>query len=393
MAAAAAAAAATDLQQDEPSPKLLSAFQVVKFPNDACESSSNVNGTCYTESECSQRGGTSSGSCAEGFGVCCTFSISCSETSSENNTYIKSTGSPTGMCRYKICKQNSNICQLRLDFNTFVITGPSTSTTSVMKTLHGVVTDKGTKPGSYASRCSTDSFIVTAEAGKGVPVVCGTLTGEHMYVDAKEGCNELTFLMGSTAVGATLATRSWDITVTQYECGFINSAPAGCTQYFYGNNDDIVKTFNYDGSQHLALQKQTICVRKERGNCQICWSAMSDTDFMVSGKGDQMKGFNKVSICGGYGSKGTLTSGYDFVVIPGATKKSDNAVVGSQICGRSKGLITVAAGTTAASVCSKSIPFNIAFISDDFEFAPGAISAEQIISNKGFQLIYQQQSC
>ncbi len=29
------------------------------------------NGTCFTEAECSSRGGTNAGSCASGFGVCC----------------------------------------------------------------------------------------------------------------------------------------------------------------------------------------------------------------------------------------------------------------------------------------------------------------------------------
>ena len=41
------------------------------FPNDPC-SGGTKNGTCYTQAECSQRGGTNAGSCAGGFGVCCT---------------------------------------------------------------------------------------------------------------------------------------------------------------------------------------------------------------------------------------------------------------------------------------------------------------------------------
>ena len=45
-------------------------FSVVRFPNKACAGSS-YNGTCYTTSECSTRGGSSSGTCAGGYGVCC----------------------------------------------------------------------------------------------------------------------------------------------------------------------------------------------------------------------------------------------------------------------------------------------------------------------------------
>ena len=36
-----------------------------------CVGSSSRNGTCYTESECEDKGGTAAGSCADGFGVCC----------------------------------------------------------------------------------------------------------------------------------------------------------------------------------------------------------------------------------------------------------------------------------------------------------------------------------
>ena len=36
------------------------------------------------------------------------------------------TVSEVGACRAKICKCNDNICQLRLDFETFVLNGPNT---------------------------------------------------------------------------------------------------------------------------------------------------------------------------------------------------------------------------------------------------------------------------
>jgi len=50
----------------------LAIFQVVKFPNIPCEVTGGTkNGTCYTSEECSDRGGVSDGSCADGYGVCC----------------------------------------------------------------------------------------------------------------------------------------------------------------------------------------------------------------------------------------------------------------------------------------------------------------------------------
>ena len=50
---------------------VLSLFTIVSFKNDACVSGTGNNGTCYSSSDCSKLGGTASGSCASGFGVCC----------------------------------------------------------------------------------------------------------------------------------------------------------------------------------------------------------------------------------------------------------------------------------------------------------------------------------
>ena len=66
--------------------------------------------------------------------------------------------------------------QIRLDFDTFVITGPSTNVASVGKQTGGIVTGAGAKQFSYKGRCLTDVFTV---GGSSVPPLCGTLTGEH----------------------------------------------------------------------------------------------------------------------------------------------------------------------------------------------------------------------
>ena len=43
----------------------------IKFQNDVCNTETAMNGTCYTAEECSNRDGVATGSCADGFGVCC----------------------------------------------------------------------------------------------------------------------------------------------------------------------------------------------------------------------------------------------------------------------------------------------------------------------------------
>ena len=80
--------------------------------------------------ECSDKGGTNDGSCAQGYGVCCTCEylvismylntsngliavvVKCGTTTTENNTYFESGGSETGSCQINICKASTNICQV-----------------------------------------------------------------------------------------------------------------------------------------------------------------------------------------------------------------------------------------------------------------------------------------
>merc|ERR1711899_540951 len=258
-------------------------FQIIKFPNDPCDVSSTKNGTCYTSEECSDKGGTSIGSCAEGYGVCCTFSIGCGGSSSENCTYVEISSPSAGMCNAQICPTTTNICQIRLDFDTFVITGPSTVTLSIGKFLGGEGNTAGIQQ-MDRGQCKSDTFAISNAPH--IPVVCGTLTGEHMYIDASTDCNNLEFVFGQTAVGlTTLATRSITIKASQLACGDSNLAPSGCSQYYWGTGGaSTIKSFGYDGSTaHLANQAQTVCVRRESGNCQICWYAAANTDVSLSG--------------------------------------------------------------------------------------------------------------
>ena len=91
----------------------------------------------YSE-ECSNKGGTQDGSCANGYGVCCIckwlqwnfcysvqpcnalllciwllVTLRCGGSSSENCTYFESSGTAaTGACRAQICPCSNNICQV-----------------------------------------------------------------------------------------------------------------------------------------------------------------------------------------------------------------------------------------------------------------------------------------
>merc|ERR1711862_323762 len=146
--------------------RVLSVFNVVTFPNAACGASNGYNGTCYTSSECTAKGGTASGTCASSFGVCCVFSIACGDSSSANNSYAIissfSTSSDSDPCTYTFCKTNSDVCKLRID----------SDSTSV-------------------GDCGTDTLTVSNPGGPKPPTICGYNTGQHMYVPASDGCNQV----------------------------------------------------------------------------------------------------------------------------------------------------------------------------------------------------------
>lgn len=377
--------------------RLISAFQIVKFPNDPCVvSNGGKNGTCYTKEECSNHGGKADGTCAEGYGVCCIFSIGCGGQSAENTTYFEVTAARAGRCNARICRSGANVCQIRLDFQTFAISGPSTDTLSHGKMVGGQPYATG-KEFSYASNCLTDKFEVTQAPN--VPALCGTLTGEHVYFDvSKIECHDLTMSLGSFAQGVTIPTRSFNIRVTQLDCGFENMPPAGCTQYYFGNaGTGYIKSFNYDaGTTHLADQKQVICIRREQGMCRICYSADGVMDVQLSGKNTMA--INKAaSSCCGYGADGMKSAGvFDCLHIPGRRKlsaakiKSSVIAFGDEQCGGKGGLTTAATGAAGKTICSKSYPFRVEFYSDGVELA---IAAAIEGLTKGFKLKYFETPC
>merc|ERR1711935_555824 len=258
---------------EERNAKLLSLFNIVTFPNDPCDADTK-NGTCYTTEECSNKGGTNDGSCASGYGVCCTFSLSCGSTIAENNTYWESGGSEVGSCGVTICPCSTNICKLRLDFDTFVITGPSTLTTAVVGVIAGVA----------------DS------------------------------------LTGVTHSGATQ------------------------------------------------------CIRREKGNCKICYAAVAYNDFALSG-GTDFKFMTKS--CCSYGIDG-VAGYYDCVIIDGISSKSGK-LLGKTVdnfCGlaglATKSTVVVTANAAVAdkmaTLCTKRQPFRLQFQSDNFENSADEVS-------------------
>jgi hypothetical protein len=275
---------------DDRNSKHFSLFSVVTFQNTECTSSASLSGgatdgTCYTNTECSDKGGTVSGNCASGFGVCCVFLnvASASSTITENRTRIRNSEFPStdvstanGVLVYTINKVSSDICQLRLDFTTFVIAGPVNSGESITTIL--------------GTHCTADSLqIITSDSAtwSQTPTasLCGALTGEHVYVDWSATSTDtatLTLALSPVTVAAAVALRSWDIKTSQIECYASYRAPIGCQRYMTEDTGKII-SYNFyrvtgapaqgtslqNSGLELALQRINTCIRRSKNMCCV----------------------------------------------------------------------------------------------------------------------------
>jgi len=354
---------------DARSGRFLSLFSVVRFANSFCYGSNGLNGTCLTSAECASYGGTAAGSCASGFGVCCTVCITtCGKVATLNNTYWGNPGYPStfstaGQCSISVQK-TSDICQFRLDFVNFVIDDPEQA---------GATT---------RTQCLLDIFTVSGQSNN-VPGICGTNTNQHMYLDMTPGNNQFTLNMLLT--GTTKA-RSWKIRISQIPCGANYLAPEGCLQWFT-TAVGTFSSFNYrfaatPATQHLANQDYTICIRTNQGSCGICYQVCDSAAAAAS------KFFVSTPAVTAVDTECTT----DWIQIPCATNQQSStaflsgnaAACVDKICGGSFSAVTTTAAADTAPVYSYRKPFEVRFYTDSFDAA-----AESI----GFCLKYQQLSC
>merc|ERR1712038_1125980 len=388
--------------------KLLPIFQVVRFPNDICAGATR-NGTCYTSEECSTKGGTSDGSCASGFGVCCMFALSCGGSAPENQTYLiqSSVTSLTSPCTYTICPCSTNICRIRYDFETFVLANQVAGTT-----VHGAVSI--TTRIEAIGDCTTDQFSISGGATGGTggsPVICGTNTGYHMIVDSAPGdttCQKAQFNIG----GSTSTSRTWSIRVTQYACGdYDSSGWPGCLQY-YTATANTIQNFGFSPTAtavtasvtHPSDQKYDICIRRASGMCYICYSPTLGTDATDAAIAQVSFGTSLSSAAIVLSDVGT-TCTLDWIEIPGGNTDVITAIAIAAItntnrfCGRV--FTVIDANAITITICTRNQPFRIGVHFDDSEVHTAATADMAQLGEQsrfpggiiGFKLTYFQRSC
>merc|ERR1712141_404216 len=409
-------AACSGEDDQERSAKSLSVFNVVTFPNSACGATNGYNGTCYTSSECSSLGGTTSGTCASSFGVCCVFSIACGGTSSANNSYAVissySTSTDSDPCTYTFCPTNTDVCKLRIDFDTMVLTAPAT-VTAASAAVSITVGD-----------CIYDTLTVSNPGGAVPPTICGYNTGQHMFVPASSQCNQINIDIDTLT---TTTTRKWQIKVTQYECGNMMAPEQDCLQYLTASSGTIA-SFNWDTSTsseassppHLSSQYYDICIRRARSYCSVCYSpyihsttAASSFGLSATGPGPALAS-SQGSLCTGITTLNPAVasnSGFgDYLDI--VALQPGTGTTGTLNTNRICGTVFNAASPTAvhATACSWAVPFKVGvhFDQDEAIAAPPAPAynlAENDITGttghsagagygySGFYLNYWQNTC
>ncbi|ODN04352.1 Tolloid-like protein 1 [Orchesella cincta] len=256
--------------------KLFPLFTIIRFTNEICRTTSEETGICYTRNQCTSLGGLAQGNCASGLGVCCRFIATCGAIVYQNGTSFQNPNYPSkyvpmggsDVCQIRIRKQQ-NVCQLRLNFIAFDIEGPAATPTAAQGAANAM---------NDAGVCKIDSLALTS-SGATVPSLCGSMNGQHLYVDfGSSDTITLNLLLG----GASQKERTWNIEILTIPCNSIARAPTGCLQYFTGVSG-VVESFNFQGGMHLANLDYSACVRMEDGMRFIDWSPCSPNSVRFGG--------------------------------------------------------------------------------------------------------------
>jgi len=356
------ASMASAMPSNDRTAKSFSLFSVVSFPNDECQTSMKppMVGVCVTNEECDSRSGTASGNCASGFGVCC-FSKTeeTMDTITNTATYIQNPNYPlevgatapvTATTRTYMINGGPTVKQIRLDFEDAVLQQPSTNT--------GLCT-------------GTDAITLTQGSNQntGFQTLCGTLTGQHIYLD-----HQPTAMSGITiSTSDTAFSRTWKILVRLLEADSPMLAPSGCRQFFMGETGTITSLNHKDNTAVGTILGNTnymACIRMEAGN-----NCVTYREARTTGTPDP---FNLAATTNTGGAKTGASCTTDIVSIQNVQGANGQ----SRFCG--KNLSTVAGQTTGSVISSDAKLPGIRVITTG--------AANSRTTNSAFEIIYAQKA-
>jgi len=366
--------------------KAFSLFNVVTFQNDACTSTSITtnsgarSGQCFTAEECTAKGGTASGGCAMGFGTCCLFTqTTCGGTVENNCTHVQNDGFPTALtgtaqaalpnCNYQINKAQADVCSLRLDFLSFNIQAGNFAAATLV----------AGGPMDSLGACRDTFGVITNTNGAlgGVPVICGQNEGQHIYIDIGPA-ETATATIGFTFM-ALAATRTWEIKVTQLECGNPMTPPDGCLQYHTGTAGQLT-TFNYAGNAlHLAEQDYNICIRQEMGMSCTVYTVCT----AIAGQGlpfslSSIEAASPQVAAMGLSDFACIN---DFIEISGSSESCSASTLTNKYCGDVLTTEVATAVTLNNPICDCTLPFRVGI----FTNGPGTVAVPVEDVDGGFR--------
>jgi len=348
--------------------RAFSLFSVVTFPNEECVTNmEGQRGICLTADECQTDGNVramASGNCASGFGVCCFRSANTYPVTITSNlvniqntdfpmaeTALNGATAPAAINRVVNVQGQGNVCAVKFEFLNVALNAPAAGTCADTITV--------TTP----NRNPNAGFVPGA--------LCGTLTGQHVFVDVAPGNNAMAAVLNINTANA-LGARTWQIRIRCIDCNDAVRRPtsSGCLQYFTGLSGTIT-SFNgaLMGNAQMMLinQNYAVCIKRGPGMCGVEFTEALEAggaidSFALGGAG---------AIAGAVGGPtgvgaGTCTT--QFVLMGGL-----------RICGGS--LSELEGETVAGPVRSSS--FGLQVVSDT--------TATQ--ANSGFSLRYRQLPC
>ncbi|XP_017000993.2 uncharacterized protein [Drosophila takahashii] len=310
---------------------------------DSCVTNSGTTGTCLTRFKCMRQSGTVNGYCGT-YGVCCETNLQVGASTRQKRTIIKNPVTiASDLSTYTIEAFSSNVQQLRIDFEQFVMQQP-TDTDGVLE-------------------CQ-DYF----EAG-GFKL-CGVNDGQHLYLpfNAGAGVDQLTLTFVVTSRGTAPA---WRLIVTQLEgpppssrrrsstsAGLGTStnslqdlrdifathhadyellAPPGCQQY-YTDSSGTIRSFNFQTSvtsNYMPDLSYNICIKSATSASMIEYSF---SKFSMSVQADTGEGYDE--FC--HATVHTAGRQEDYLMIPQGILAKNMAYQPTYYCGTNDNLLVYA---------------------------------------------------
>ncbi|XP_029830201.2 uncharacterized protein LOC8024144 [Ixodes scapularis] len=231
-----------------------------------CVTTAGEEGVCLMAKTCQKQGGLGIGRCSDRPDV--DNVVSCGAEVSQEDVVFRNADYPSNQALFGQCKITVNakpdICQLRLDFQEFVLSPPETC-------------------GPRAGFCVDDAFSVSAGVeSASYPALCGQNSGQHMYVDMSQAKQAYLSVRLNTKSDMD---RRWSIRITQISCWSPGLAPEGCLQY-HTKASDVISSFNFvrnpTGFHYFAGLHYTICIRRQLGFCSIIYRENGFNGFRLS---------------------------------------------------------------------------------------------------------------